>query len=180
MSRYRVAVIAWALTCLVSSAEAPGKSVTEGTTTGVGLAKHHLHSPSISVTEWFARYDQIRRDAEMTTGDKLQSLLLSAKKPEIKNAALASRMLKKYTTALSGMKSLRSTLETRELQQGYIKYFSTACQLFSDYLAAQKEVPFTNQSLVPTKRKLEDLDKTNKKLDAALRNQYLIPNHIHS
>jgi|GEM_PF-1468506 hypothetical protein len=133
-----------------------------------------------SVEEWFNRYDQIRRDAEMTMGDKLQSLLLAAKKPEKKNAALASRMIAKYTTSLSELEKLESIPETRELQQGYIEYFRTARQLFSDYLDAQKAVPFTNQSLRPTKKRLEELDKKIKKIDANLRKQYRVTKHRHS
>jgi hypothetical protein len=135
---------------------------------------------TLTVSEWFDKYDQIRRDAEMTMGDKWQSLLLQAKKPEPNNAALATRMSKKYSRALSEMKKLGSTPETKALQVGYIEYFVTARQLFEDYLVAQKEVPFTNQSLVPTKKKLEVLDKRNKEIDDGLRKRHIIRKHRHS
>ncbi len=135
---------------------------------------------TLTVSQWFAGYDQIRRDAEMTMADKWQSMLLQAKKPEPKNAALAIRMSKKYGRALSDMKRLGSTPETKALQVGYIEYFGSARQLFDDYLIAQNAVPFTNQSLVPTKKKLEVLDKKNKRMDDTLRREYIIKKHRHS
>lgn len=116
----------------------------------------------------------------MTTGDKFQSLLLSAKKPLPTNAALASRMIKKYTIAIAAMKALPPIPQTRKLQNGYIEYFTTARQLFSRYLVAQKAVPFTNEALISTKRKLQELDRTNKSLDDELRSKYLIAEHKHS
>jgi hypothetical protein len=119
---------------------------------------------TLTVSEWFNKYDQIRRDAEMTMADKWQSMLLQARKPEQKNAALATRMSAKYGRALFEMKKLGSTPETKALQVGYIEYFATARQLFEDYLVAQKAVPFSNKSLVPTKKKLEVLDKKTKEL----------------
>lgn len=115
----------------------------------------------------------------MTLRDKLQSILLAATKPEKKNAALASRMIEKYATAVSEMNKLPSVAETRELQAGYITYFSTARQLFSDYREAQKVVPFKTQSFTPIRKQLEELDQQNKKLDAELRKQYRIGKHKH-
>jgi len=165
---------------LLNSTNSSAKSVTVASRAKVASAKHQLRQKSITVPEWFARYDQIRRDAEMSIGDKWQSLSLLEKKPDQKNAALASRMLKKYATALSQIKELGSPPETQQLQTGYIEYFTTARQLFANYVAAQKEVPFTNQSLAPSKKKLEELDKKNKMLDDQLRKKYLIGKHKHS
>lgn len=152
--------------------------------TKLAVPKVQMTKPSplrtLSVREWFDRYDQIRRDAEMTMADKWQSMLLQAKKPEAKNAALATRMSTKYSRALSEMKRLGSTPETKALQVGYIEYFTSARQLFEDYLVAQNTVPFSNQSLVPTKKKLELLDRKNKMIDDALRREYIIKKHRHS
>lgn len=145
-----------------------------------GQATKPLPLRTMTVIEWFDKYDQIRRDAEMTMADKWQSMLLQARKPEPKNAALATRMSTKYSCALSAMKKLGSRPETKALQVGYIEYFLTARQLFEDYLVAQKAVPFTNKALVPTKKKLEILDKKNKKIDDALRREYIIKKHKHS
>ncbi len=144
------------------------------------LVSKPLPSRTMTVREWFDKYDEIRRDAEMTMADKWQSMLLQARKPEPKNAALAKRMSSKYSRALSAMKRLGSPPETKALQVGYIEYFSTARQLFEDYLVAQNAVPFTNQSLVPTKKKLEVLDKRNKQIDDVLRREYFIKKHRHS
>lgn len=145
----------------------------------VNSAKHPLQK-SLTVSEWFTRYDQIRRDAEMTMGDKWQALSLLEKKPNKKNSELATHMLKKYTSALSQIKELGATPETKELQTGYVEYFTKARQLFANYVTAQKVVPFTNQSMGPAKKELEELDKRNKKLDDELRKKYIIDKHKHS
>lgn len=176
----RVCLITCILVCLLSPVKATADSFSAGSAGEGGSEKQEPRERCVMVREWFSKYDQIRRDAEMTTGDKLQSLLLAAKKPEEENAALATRMLEKYTTAISGMKELESLPETRELHEGYIEYFSMARQLFADYLDAQKAIPFTNQSLIPTKKKLEVLEKTNRQLDRELRKKYTIVRHRHS
>jgi hypothetical protein len=178
--QYRIALIICVLACLLSPTRAFGQSVDARSVAEVDAKEQELRERSVLVAKWFSRYDQIRRNAEMTMGDKLQSLFLLAKNPEQKNAALASRMIEKYTTSLFEMKELESIPETSELQDGYIQYFSAARQLFSDYLDAQKEVPFTNQSLFPSRKKLEELDKTNKRLDDVLRKKYIIAKHRHS
>lgn len=134
---------------------------------------------SLTVTDWFAAYDQIRRDAEMTMGDKMQARSLSANKPSKKNAALASRMLKKYTIALAAMNDLPSLPETKALHEGYTEYFSQARELFSDFLDEQERVPFSNQGLIAAKKKLEELDAKNKALDKELRQMYNIAKHKH-
>jgi hypothetical protein len=178
--QYRIPVILCAVASLLASVQATPEIMDSASASTQSSQKRGVRHRSTQVIKWFKKYDQIRRDAEMTWGDKWQSRLLAAAKPETRNAALASRMIKKYTTALSAMKELPPLAETRELQEGYIQYFSMARQLFADYLAAQKVVPFTNQSLFPTKKKLEELDKTNKKLDSTLRKQYAITKHKHS
>ncbi len=139
-----------------------------------------LRKNNPTVTDWFAKYDQIRRDAEMTMGDKLQARSLSSNKPSKKNAELASRMLKKYTIALSAMKELPSLPETKDLHEGYTDYFGEARELFSDFLDEQEKVPFSSQGLVAAKKKLEALDAKNKLLDKELRQKYNIAKHKHS
>lgn len=173
--RYCVLLVICTLTCWFSPAQAQDFS------TGSTATVDSEHSPqhSAPVTEWFNKYDQIRRDAEMTPAEKLQSFQLAAKKPQRSNAVLASRMVKKYTTALSEMKVLGSIPETKELQDGYVEFFSKARQLFVDYLDAQTHVPFTNCTLISTRKNLENLDQTNKKLDRELRKRYMIPKHKH-
>lgn len=132
------------------------------------------------VANWFAVYDQIRRDAEMTMGDKMQARSLSANKPSKKNAELASRMLNKYTIALAAMKELTPVPETNDLHDGYTEYFGQARELFSDFIVEQEKIPFSNQKLVSAKKKLEELDSKNKLLDKQLRQKFKIPKHKHS
>lgn len=172
----RVSVIICTLACLsgavgVRGAELPSER------TAAQQKKFVKKNPA--VTEWFRKYDQIRRDAEETTKDKYQSLFLGEGKPDRNNAALAVRMFNKYNIALAAIKQLQPTPETRELQKGYTEYFKSARQLFADFLKAQKVVPFNNKPLLPAKNRLVALDKTNKKLDEQLRKQYGIPRHKH-
>lgn len=132
-----------------------------------------------AVTEWFKKYDQIRRDAEETNKEKCQSLFLGENKPDKNNVILATEMTAKYTVAHAAMKRLPSTPETRELQTGYIEYFNSARQLFSEFLKAEKTTPFSIKHLAPAKNRLQALDKSNKKLDAELRKKYGIAKHKH-
>ncbi len=161
-------VIISALACLLGTAPASSAGP---------AAKATKKNPA--VTEWFKKYDQIRRAAEETSKDKYQSLFLGENKPDKNNAALASRMIGKYTVALTDMKRLTPVPETRELQNGYIGYFGSARLLFTDFLKAQKTVPYSTKPLVPSKRRLEVMDKTNKRLDAELRKVFGIPKHKH-
>lgn len=139
-----------------------------------------MYLNSVAVTNWFAAYDQIRRDAEMSMRDKVQARSLSASKPSKKNVELASRMLEKYTIALAAMKELTPVPETKDLHDGYTEYFGQARELFSDFIVEQEKVPFSNQKLVSAKKKLEELDSKNKMLDKELRQKFNIPKHKHS
>jgi hypothetical protein len=168
-----------AIACLFTPAFAEPRTSGTESAAEARTEKNQAQQQSITAAEWFTRYDEIRRRAEMTIVEKLQSFGLAFKKADKRNAALASRMIRKYTTALSAMKELESTPETKELQDGYIEYFTAARQLMTDCLDVQEQVPSTNQSLMSTKRELEELDKKNKKLDAELRRKYVISKHKH-
>ncbi len=176
--QYRVAAIICILACLLWAAEAPAKR-TDSASKSTQRSQKGQRQENAAVTAWFKEYDQTRRNAEMTRKDKYQALYLGMNKPDKNNAALASKMMGKYTTAVAAMKQLQSTPETHALQEGYTEYFSSARQLFADYLEAQIAVPFTNKALIPAKKKLEVLDKANKRLDAQLRKKYKIPKHKH-
>jgi hypothetical protein len=183
LNRYCLHLLVGFSICLLSTvntANSSAKRTSNESATKVDSTEHPQRQRVLTVSDWFGRYDQIRRDAEMTMGDKWQWFFLLDKRPNKKNAALGTRMLKKYTIALSQMNELGSTPETKELQMRYIEYFITARQLFSNYVAAQKEVPFTNQALAPSRKKLEELDKKNKQLDEELRKKYMIAKHKHS
>lgn len=158
-----------ALTQSIESASGP-----EGTS-----QRQESSEVNSAVKDWFAKYDQIRRDAEMTTGEKMQAMRLNADKPQKKNAVLASKMLAKYTTAVAAMKLLSPISETRELQERYTEYFSRARQLFSDFVDAQTKIPYPSESLAAGRKDLEVFDKSNKLLDKELRLKYSISKHKH-
>ncbi len=176
-----------AAVCAISSLQMSGTVEAKSAHSMIKLAlsgeKHQTRKPSVS--EWFEQYDQIRRDAEMSLGEKLQSRSVVEKglnpgaKSEKKNGALATHLISKYETAVSAMKKLPVLPETRELQEGYTQYFIKMQQVFVECHKVRK-APATKQSLLSEKKKLEDLDKKNKKLDDELRKHYGIPKHKHS
>jgi hypothetical protein len=178
--QHRIPLISCTIACLLIPALADSKTFSAESVAETNSGNSQVHQQCITVAEWFRRYDEIRRRAEMTRSEKLQSFGLVSKRPDKRNAALASHMIQKYTMAVSAMKELESTPKTRELQNGYIEYFTTARKLMTDYLDAQEQVPITNQDLMMTKGNLEEVDKKNKKLDAELRKQFAIPRHKHS
>ncbi len=141
--------------------------------------KQDSGAEQLAVAEWFENYDQIRRDAEMTLSDKLQSMRLIALRPGEKNIALASRMKKKYAAALSQMQHLTPVPETAELQEGYIQYFTKAEQLTSNYIETQEKPSNARESILSLKKQIEELDNNNKLLDEKLRAQYSIKRHKH-
>jgi len=144
-------------------------------------------SSNESIAEWFKAYDQIRRNAELTLGEKLESINLDLKaKPSKSSASLAKRMISKYSAALTTIKNLQPLPETAELQNGYVQYFSTALEFFDLYLGQPETVIGTDQCSLPSlnslpelRENLERLDKINKGLDSVLRKKYALPKHRH-
>jgi hypothetical protein len=169
--------------CTLSSFLIPCQALTQSIDSGSGSEGSSQQQESTEVNsavkDWFDKYDQIRRDAEMTTGEKWQAMRLNSDKPQKKNAGLASKMLAKYTAAHSAMKQLSPIPETRELQERYTEYFSKASQLFSDFVDAQTKVPYPSESLSSGRKELEVFDKSNKILDKDLRTKYSISKHKH-
>jgi hypothetical protein len=139
----------------------------------------------LSIREWFENYDQIRRSAEMTLFEKLQTRFAlerggdSQTRSGKSNRALAKRMLSKYTKAIADMKKLQAPPETKELHDGYIRYFTDMQQLFVQSFAPESDSD-RRQFLLSQRRTLEELDRNNKKLDEELRRQNGIPRHRHS
>lgn len=140
---------------------------------------------NFGVHEWFEMYDQIRRDAEMTLGEKLhargalQKRLNSKNETENKSDALTARIIAKYTAAVSALQKLQVLQETSQLQDGYTEYFTKMRQLFVDNSGAES-TSATKQSLALAVKQLQELDRKNKKLDDELRKKYGIPKHKHS
>lgn len=143
-----------------------------------------------AVVDWFKKYDQIRRDAELSLGDKFQTMSFLDKNLDNKTTLrkrdqeLVARMNAKYAQADEAMKNLQPVSATRELQDGYTKYFSQVHKIFTHYIQDQNapEVDCTpSPSSVREQRSaLEELDVANKKLDAQLRTKYSIAKHKHS
>ncbi|MBX9666380.1 MAG: hypothetical protein K2X93_02130 [Candidatus Obscuribacterales bacterium] len=143
-----------------------------------------------AVATWFRRYDDVRRKAQMNESDrakadKLMSKAFSMFIPgEEKNQAqkLLTSLVARYSAASDAMKQLPLYPETDRLHRGYYQYFSTARQLFSDYLTVQAN-PLAQDAtgnpvaagLLNRKQSLEALDQANKALDAQLRSQWNVP-----
>lgn len=146
-------------------------------------------SGSEDVRNWFEQYDSIRRNAEMSKSEKLESahLLCKSFKPDPSSTdrsqarSIISRMVARYRTAVASISRLKPLPQTRALQQGYKRYFTGAYQLFNQYLKMQNSVANGDRSaagpLLERKNALEELDKRNKQLDKQLRKQYEIPEH---
>jgi hypothetical protein len=137
------------------------------------------------VHSWFHQYDRIRKHARMSLKEKFQSrhLLVLAFDPfaifSSEAEPLLNRMISKYNQAIEQMEELPSLPETTALQDGYLRYFKEAKQLFSYICAAQRE-PLAERhrslhKLIERKKQLEILDQGNKELDARLRKKYDIP-----
>ncbi len=142
-----------------------------------------------AVATWFRRYDDVRRKAQMNESerakaDKLMSKAFSMFIPgeeKVQAQKLLTILVARYTAASEAMKQLPLYPETEKLHRGYYQYFSTARQLFSDYLTVQAN-PLAQDAtgnpvaagLFNRKQGLEALDQTNKALDAQLRSQWSV------
>lgn len=142
-------------------------------------------SDKSGVRGWFDKYDQIRRSAEMTMGEKfacrsvLERGLKNAKKEGNKHRELAQKMVKKYADALASMQNLQSIPETRELQDGYTEFFNKGHKLWQDCLGGDGQEPADASVLEQSRNQLLAHDKKIKKLDEELRRKYGIPRHKH-
>ena len=139
------------------------------------------------IRQWFSKYDEIRRQAQMNPADRAKADNLLAKGmsmfipgPEkIVTSQLLEKLVAKNRAASESMKQLPLYKETDKLHRGYYKYFTDAQTLFSDYLAVQNNIlvpgpdgkPLASQ-LLARKQGLETLDQSNKALDAQLRQQF--------
>jgi hypothetical protein len=139
-----------------------------------------------SIVEWFEKYDEIRRSAEMSTGEKLK--YGGALKKALKSGGALSdgtkkfveKMRAKFEAAAAATKKLPEIPETKDLQEGYVQYFTEMERSFAECITIQEITPDSTKSKSETKAKLEKLSAKNKKLDGALREKYVIPKHKHS
>jgi hypothetical protein len=136
-----------------------------------------------AVTEWFAKYDRIRSDAEMATSEKLK--YGTALKKALKSGGKLSpgaqdfikRMAVKYAAASAALSALTPPAETKELQEGYVHYFNDMEKNFKDCLETEEISPATSTTKAAAKEAIETLNNANKKLDYSLRKQFGIPKH---
>ncbi len=154
------------------------------------VASGNSSPQSSNVSQWFSRYDQIRRSAQMNPqervrADNLMSKGLSIVVPGPEKAVtgqLLVKLVNRNKAAADQMKLLPLYKETEQLHRGYYQYFTSAQSLFSDYLQVQNDLfardsqgrPIAGQ-LMGRKQALATLDENNKALDAQLRQQYAIP-----
>lgn len=142
------------------------------------------------VAMWFAKYDAIRRAAQMNPqerqrADNLMSKGLSIVVPGPEKAItgqLLVKLVNKNRFAADQMKGLPLYKETEQLHRGYYQYFATAQGLFADYLKVQTDILARDANgamiaggLMNRKQSLAALDENNKELDAQLRQQFNIP-----
>lgn len=144
--------------------------------------------PSISIGEWFARYDQIRHQAQMSPAerqraDSLMSRGLSILIPGDEKQAtrlLLGSLCQRYQRAGAELKNLPMTRQTQQLHRGYYQYFTVAGQLFADYVRVQDNLFLTDATtgqplaagLLQRKQMLEALEHSVKDLDLQVRQQY--------
>ncbi|MGD9680007.1 MAG: hypothetical protein AB7W16_02380 [Candidatus Obscuribacterales bacterium] len=142
------------------------------------------------IAEWFGRYDQIRRQAQMNPQEKNRanellskglSIIIPGQEKETTRKLLTS-LVSRYQTASEQMKLLPLYHETEQLHRGYYQYFTSAGALFSDYLKVQGNILVPDASgnplastLMPRKQGLENLEQQVKALDGNLRARFGIP-----
>lgn len=143
------------------------------------------------IKQWFLTYDQIRRQAQMTPQERQQADNLMAKglsvlmpgEEKIVAQALLTKLVNKYTQAVTAMGQLPLYAQTLPVHRGYFQYFTSAGQLFSDYLKVQNDLFIVDQStgqpllssLMQRKQQLADLDTQIKQLDKQVRAQFGVP-----
>lgn len=142
------------------------------------------------VFQWFQKYDDVRRRAQMNPVEKQQADAIMGKGLSIlmpgpeKLAAkdILARLVTRYDTATKALEALPPTNETKRLQQGYYQYFSSARGLFSDYLRVQDNLMARDASgqpimaqLMQRKQGLEQLERACKEADAQCRAAFGVP-----
>jgi len=136
--------------------------------------------------DWFAKYDQVRRQAQMSPVERSRAddilshgLQILVPGPEKLDAQkLLTNLVAKYDRACNQLKQLRLYPETGNLHREYFKYFSDAKNLFSDYLRVQGNIMAKDQQgnsimagLMSRKQQLETTEQQAKATDSALRNR---------
>jgi len=154
------------------------------------MAAKGAATPGAQIQDWFAKYDAIRRKAQMNPKERQEADALLSKGLAIimpgadktESAALFQMLESRNGTAAEAMKQLPVYPETEQLHRGYYQYFADAHSLFGDYLRVQNNImtpdPKTGKplmgALLVRKQALEELDATNKTLDEQIRAKFNI------
>ncbi|MBY0546658.1 MAG: hypothetical protein K2W95_05170 [Candidatus Obscuribacterales bacterium] len=170
----------------------PGLSSPAGYNNDVSAAGPMKATPQqqAKVFQWFQKYDDVRRRAQMNPVEKQQADSILGKGLSIlmpgpeKLAAkdILARLVTRYDNATKALEALPPTNETKRLQQGYYQYFSNARALFADYLRVQDNLmakdangqPIMAQ-LMQRKQGLEQLERACKEADAQSRAAFGVP-----
>jgi hypothetical protein len=143
-----------------------------------------------AIRQWFDRYDNIRRQAQMNPADRKRADEVMSKGLAViipgddKTAAQAfmRKLIQKDGAGAEQLKQLPLYPETENLHRGYYRYFTQAAKLFDDYITVQNNVFASDANGQPLaaglparKAALEELDNSNKALDAQLRQRFNIP-----
>jgi hypothetical protein len=139
------------------------------------------------ISDWFNRYDGIRRGAQMAPAERAKADAAMAKglmvAPEDKPVvqAFLKKLISKDSTAAEQLKGLPLYPETEQLHKGYYQYFTQAAKSFGESIAVQNNMFAVDEkgesvakNLILHKQELETLDRNNKDLDARLRQQFNI------
>ena len=157
-----------------------------------GKAQSVVDVDAPGLVDWFAKYDDIRRTAQMSEeerqlSDKLLGRGLGVLLPGFGRIAaqrLLKKMVERYETASRNLGQLPEIEATKQLQQTYIDYFTEAGSLFVDCrrmlhnpLARSKKYGFIKRSLKKRRKKLVDLENKAKTLDEQSRSKYGIADY---
>jgi hypothetical protein len=170
----------------ISMTFAPSSHADNGESTVVSTTSDSEQKEA--VINWFKKYDQIRRDAELNMLEKFQTMSFLDKNLDQaavlrkRDKELVERMSARYATADEAMRNLPSVAATKELQDGYTDYFGQVHKIFTQYLKnpGAGESPYSPSTMRERRSALEELDFNNKKLDSELRQKFGIARHRHS
>jgi hypothetical protein len=183
--RLQITGIVLALVTQMAVSNCPNAQAANSAAATTGAAA----TSSAVLKDWFSKYDEIRREAQMNPVDKqkadsmlskgLAMFMPGPEKMEIQT--LLQKLQLKNSIAADKLKKLNLYPETKALHFGYYQYFNDAQTLFGDYLKVQDNLMAKDAQgnsvmgqLMGRKAALEQLDIKNKALDEQLRQQLVI------
>lgn len=144
---------------------------------------------TMSVGQWFAAYDSVRRQAQMAPAEKQRADAIMSKgmammmpgEDKVAAKTMLTGMVGRYQKASAQLKQIPQLQQTANLHMLYYQYFTTAGNLFADYIRVQDNLFQTDASgqplaasLLQRKQALEALEAQCKQVDATTRAQFNI------